>query len=111
LITVLRCARRGVDKEARLFSSTTGADALEAVSKRIAVSRENEKCNYIYSRYAEEARYDQSVVLRLFLCDVQGLTIIIFVFSCDPEIDPFRPLGKDLLRSVVILGSFGFPCL
>jgi hypothetical protein len=103
--------RRGVDQEARHFSSTTGANALEAVSKRITVSMENEKCNYIDGRYAEEARYDQSVVLRLFLCDVQDLTMIIFVFSCDPEIDPFRPLGKHLLRSVVILGSFGFPCL
>jgi hypothetical protein len=100
--------RRGVDHGARLFSSTTGANALEAASKRIAASRENEKCNYCYSRYAEEARYDHSVV---FLCEVQGLTIIIFVFSYDPEIDSVRLLRKGLLRSVVTLGSFGFPCL
>jgi hypothetical protein len=107
-MTVLRYVRGGGDHEARLFSSTTGANALEAVSKRITVSMENEKCNYVYSRYTEEARY---VVLHLFLCQVQGLTIIIFVFSCDLEINSFRLLGKGLLRSVVTLGSFGFPCL
>jgi hypothetical protein len=71
----------------------------------------NDKYNHIYGRYAEEARVDQSVVLRLFLSNAQGLIIIIYSFFRDPEADCFSPLGKGLLRMVVVHGTFGFPCL